>query len=222
MNNHGNALFIILIAVALFAALSYAITQSGRGSGNTDRENARLLASQIMQELAKVDAAITRMRTTNGCMTAQIDMDPKPNNDYQRNPNSPSVTGDFSCALYHASGGGVSSDPSVPAAYSDSSIGTWASDTHVRIGTIGGSGNELVVISHPITDAVCNEINRMINASPAIPAISGNFDNFVYDGTLGTTGDNLSTLTERTYCISRIWGGETAPSNIIYHVVMES
>ena len=66
----GNALFLILIAVALFAALSYAVTQSGRGSGTVDRETAMITAGQITQYPAGLRTAITRMIITGTTATA--------------------------------------------------------------------------------------------------------------------------------------------------------
>lgn len=60
----GNALFLILIAVALFGALSYAVTQSGRGSGTIDRETDPLIVAELLDYGAFVRTAITRMILT--------------------------------------------------------------------------------------------------------------------------------------------------------------
>ncbi|MGQ0526539.1 MAG: hypothetical protein ACT4OY_00680 [Alphaproteobacteria bacterium] len=57
----GNVLFLILIAVALFAALSYAVTQSSRSGGGDAGSEASLVSSaQITQYPASVRTSIIR------------------------------------------------------------------------------------------------------------------------------------------------------------------
>lgn len=71
-SSSGNALFLILIAVALFAALSYAVTNSGRGGGGIDRENAQIAAAQIIQYAGQIEQAITRLNIISGCGDSDI------------------------------------------------------------------------------------------------------------------------------------------------------
>lgn len=71
----GNALFLILIAVALFAALSYAVTRSGRGSGSIGRETGLINSSQLTQFPASLRTAVTRLILT-GTSVTDLTFDP--------------------------------------------------------------------------------------------------------------------------------------------------
>lgn len=74
---NGNVLFLILIAVALFAALSYAVTQSSRSSSSdASRENARLIASNFMSLFSQIDSAVTRLQISNGCTDDEMGFAP--------------------------------------------------------------------------------------------------------------------------------------------------
>lgn len=67
-SERGNILFLILLAVVLFAALSYAVTRSTQGGGkNASSESAAAGASAIVNYLTLVRNEVERMRLVNGC-----------------------------------------------------------------------------------------------------------------------------------------------------------
>ena len=90
MTCRGNALFLILIAVALFAALSYAVTNSGRGGGSVDRERAQILASQIVQYSGLIQAEVQRIRIS-GYDASEIDFGSDVFSRYSATPPQPWV-----------------------------------------------------------------------------------------------------------------------------------
>lgn len=101
----GNILFIILLAVVLFAALSYAVTSSMRGGGNdSSSESAETIAATIMQMQANTVNGLQRFLLSSDFTIEEIDM-------YASGKtltgNADSCASD-SCNLHHPDGGNVS------------------------------------------------------------------------------------------------------------------
>lgn len=75
----GNVLFLILIAVALFAALSYAVTQSTRsGGGDASKEKSLVSSAALTQYPASIKTAIIRMTVSNGIAPEDLLFDKPP------------------------------------------------------------------------------------------------------------------------------------------------
>lgn len=99
----GNVLFLILIAVALFAALSYAVTTSNRGGGDADNELAQIAQAESDNCTSSVDATKLRLSLIGGCNESQISYE-LPNGS-NSNPMAPS---DKSCNVFSPGSGGAS------------------------------------------------------------------------------------------------------------------
>lgn len=106
----GNVLFLILIAVALFAALSFAVTQSTRGGGDANKEQAGLKASQLVDYAGKLQAAGMRLKITGNCPPTKMSFEKSPYTDTNPFTEYPNATApaDKSCHYFHPNGGGVS------------------------------------------------------------------------------------------------------------------
>lgn len=113
----GNILFLILLAVILFAALSYAVTSSLRGGGtDASNEKVQTQAAAILQHANQISAAITRMRLANNCTPNQISFAYDSNNDGVVNSSdryhNASAPGTNKCHVFNPAGGGAT--PSIP------------------------------------------------------------------------------------------------------------
>ncbi len=170
--NAGNALFLILIAVALFAALSYAVTRTGRGGGSIDRETEILLTAEALQYAAQMADVVMRLKLS-GCEDTQISFDSAATGTFYDNPLAPA---DESCHVFSTNGGGMTYRAPDPRLLDSSqSAMTLFGSFHftgesevVDVGTpvpsaTSPDGRDLILFIPYLTQSICRKIAQQTN-----------------------------------------------------------
>lgn len=157
-SENGNVLFLILIAVALFAALSYAVTQSTRSTaGNTNRETAILNSASLTQYPAVLRTSVARMGL-NGVGVESLEFNP-PADFLELTSNNVGV--------FHPDGGGGVFQVAPGEVMANGELGTWYFNADWAIPQIGvdlpGVGNDVIAFLPGVSRTICRNINKKVN-----------------------------------------------------------
>lgn len=188
----GNVLFLILIAVALFAALSYAVTQSTRsGSGDASGETNLINSAQLAQYPAGVRTSVVRM-IIGGISVDQILFDAPANFDN---------VSDLSYSVFHPTGGGAvfQSAPNdvINTSSPGSTGGQWVYSSKFQINGVGSTtngsggnvGNDIISFLPAVGQNVCKKLNDELGITTSNPGTDT-------DGIPGTTLASIPALAD--------------------------
>jgi len=171
----GNVLFLILIAVALFAALSYAVTQSSRSGGDASKETNVINTASLTQYPNSVRTSVLRL------IIAGI----APEDIFFNKPTEYSGAG-FTYfvsretrGVFHPTGGGASYQQVPSNLTSAGAALDWKFNVDFEIPLLGLStasnygGNDLIAFADGVTQSVCDRVNKELhNYTGATPVIA--------------------------------------------------
>ncbi len=169
----GNVLFLILIAVALFAALSYVVSGSTRsGGGSISKEKAALLAAQVLQYPATIKTGILRMVVNDGAdvdVISDVGMLWHPGMSGMPDHDDPALFDYQKHLIFHPKGGAVAYQeiapdildqfsPPLPPEYNNWTFPTGSID--ITIPNVGSSEPEKTILLLGIKPEICQAVNE--------------------------------------------------------------
>lgn len=179
ISQKGSAIFIILIAIALFAALSFAVGDMMR-SGNADmagEQKAVVLASEMVDFGSNLKNAVQSIRISNGCEEDEISFTRVASDAYEHSPVQPN-----GCKIFHGSGGGVS----YLAPPDDVTSNDWVFTGANIVDDVGTAAPDLVAVLRDIPQGLCNAINNRLGLSTTLTADT-TIDFTVFTGSYAST-----------------------------------
>lgn len=194
-SQRGNVLFIILLAIALFAALSYAALQGSRSgtAGMTD-EQARMAAQEIISYGNTMQTRAQQLRL-QGCLDTQLDF-ANPvwarvdglllTHEPGHNPNAPAS----GCSIFENTLAKVFNDahvywPDINSCGGCTALGTSRIIRLILPGVGTAAGEDLVYRLAYVREEVCIAINKSLgitNPSDKPPHVTNTSTTMAYDG----------------------------------------
>jgi hypothetical protein len=175
-NCKGNVLVYILVAVALFAALTYAVSGDNRGTRHNQLSDARvdLLSTNLIKQVTSANMALYQM-TQWGIDYNDVMFDV---------PGSASYTTNVSRQIHHPSGGGLAMFQTSDDMFDGAGTTGWQFQGNTNIGWSPTTATDLIYSFVNVNADVCAAINEQLLNDPTIPTTTVNFTNtFTENGT---------------------------------------
>lgn len=168
----GNILFLILLAIALFAALIAVVRSSSSGSAkDSSGEKAEIFATALLDHTALMTNVVQRMKLMNNVPDYGFDLRPTSNGWTNR-----CVTA--SCDLYNTQGGNLTEYQPVVEMFHSQFVGSFSIGNSnykfnpyvVRIKGVGtDDAGDIVVTLNYLSEAVCRQINILSGVGDVYP-----------------------------------------------------
>jgi len=190
----GNILFIILIGVALFTALTYTISRSSSSVSPSSEGAEYAKAQEILGFAEQISSAITRLQMQNDCRTYELSLKNSVVDGYT-NPNAPD---DGRCSVFDNRGGAAAfQKPPVElldeTKSSNSMYGDYLFTGAVCLDNVGTGGfascsgdstenEELLLILPWIKQSTCETINRILKNPETVEDTGSSFEDTKFKG----------------------------------------
>lgn len=230
MHNHkanpkekGNILFVILICIGLFAALTYTISRSNNSTSYSNDGPEYASAQEILSFAEMVANTVNRLQMQNGCRLSEISFKNSIVDGYT-NLKSPS---DGHCDVFGNNGGGITYFKPTSKILDDTKSSNSMYGEYLFTGSVCldnvGSGSfiscngddteneELLIILPWVKETSCDTINRILKNPEILEDTGASFSEIKFKGTfsegsaIGTAGH----VTFRNGCFK----SNTTPGN---------
>ncbi len=174
----GNAFLYVLIAVVLFAALSFVMgrqTSDVSEAGALSAERAQMAATELLAYSASVKSAIEQM-TFTGSLPENLTFEKPADAGYATAPHINKV--------YHPEGGGIVDKPiptEIMGPVSGSPAAGWYLGRFNNIEWTKTTKPDILLTAYQISKSVCEKINEKITGATTIPVLGASARSLLID-----------------------------------------